>query len=99
LIERKLSRIQRVSIYASLSNCRNCHPARRLVFRLVVLSSAQAARGFDGTQEAGGWLAMTELVIVACIAVLVLGLAFYQSHQDKRKWKRITARKKEPRIK
>jgi hypothetical protein len=37
---------------------------------------------------------MIQLFIVSLVAILILGLAFYQEHLDKQKWKRITAPKK-----
>jgi len=42
---------------------------------------------------------MIELVVVSIIALLVLGIAFYQSHQDKQRWKRATQRRKKPSVK
>jgi hypothetical protein len=37
---------------------------------------------------------MTDLLLVSILAILVLGLAFYQSYREKKRWKRVTVRKK-----
>jgi type II secretory pathway pseudopilin PulG len=39
---------------------------------------------------------MIELVLVSILAAVVLGLAFYQSHREKERWKRVSVRKKNP---
>jgi len=70
-----------------------------LVFCVLVRQTNPSTPVTQGRQKTKGWIAMIELVVVSIIALLVLGIAFYQSHQDKQRWKRATQRRKKPSVK